>query len=577
MEMASILQLQIELGIHLLFVTVMTGFLVYIFLNSRRTRVLLSYCFVHAMIILILAGNFTAMIAPNIRVRWICIAATNIAKLLFDATFLLYIRNNFNSEIKKNISLALVFFHIAAGTFIIVTNPFHHLFISDMTDHESVFGILFYVVMGAGYLLQTAGMISIMRYWIGKLDNPAYRIFSSVLALASILFLHLYLLRILRMPVNVFPVLILAGFTVFFIGGYKYGMFDIISYGGKHGFEMFTDALLITGKKGRVLYKNKVCGLLDEKTLLDIVGRFLPQLAHKPAKWKGIKLDVEIPETGGVKYFTVSVKPVKPGVFSSGKNIFIIHDNTAIISAINDLSEKNQYLEEMNESIKELSEDTKKLTILSERNLLAKEIHDVMGHSLILALNTMESNRLLRTDETAALRRIEQAVSEINESLKEIATTGSDAPILTDSANQPKKPPESLLAERLQTLASRLSSAGIVLEIAPMVNLNACDDKVINAVYRVCQESVTNSMKHGQATRITLSMKLKADSLELFIVDNGKGSTSFKKGTGLTGMEERVRELGGTISFSSFEDRTGFLVHTTIPVQATQGDGGQGK
>jgi signal transduction histidine kinase len=473
--------------------------------------------------------------------------------------------NHFKSRSKQIFTLILVVLYIAAGTCVIVTNPSHHLFIREMISNESIYGILFYVVMGAGYLLQTFGMIFIMKYWIGKLDNAAYRIFSSVLALVSILFLHLYLLRMIRMSVDIFPVLILAGFTVYFIGGFKYGMFDIISYGSKHGFEMFTDALLIIGRQGQVLYKNKACRLLEDKTLQDILNKFLPE--QKNIKWKGTRKDVEIAEAHGVKYFTVTAKPIKPGLFSSGKILFIIHDNTAIISAISRLSEKNQYLEEMNESIKMLSEDSEKLVVLSERNLLAKEIHDVMGHSLILALNTMESNKLLRTDRTAAVRRIEQAVSEINQSLQEIAATGNEESIPGNASDSLKeREQQGILAERLNKLASRLSGSGIILETAPIDNLNTCDEKVTNTVYRVCQESVTNAMKHGQATRITISIKMKAGTLELFIVDNGKGSSSFTRGNGLTGMEERVQELGGMISFSSFEDQKGFLVRATIPV-----------
>lgn len=571
MEMTSILQLQIELGFHLLFVTVMTGFLVYIIMNSKRTRVLFSYCFVHGIIMLLFVGNFAAMIAPDIRIRWICIAATSITKLLFDVDFIIYIRYNYTNRLKKIISLILIILYITTGTLIIVTNPYHHLFIRDMSANQSTFGILYYVIMGVGYVIQTVGMIGITKYWIDKLENRPYRIFSAIMALITILIIHLYLLRINLIPVMFYPILTLACFFVYFIGGYKYGMFDVMSYGSKHGFEMYTDALLIASKKGHILYKNKACGLLDENILTDILGRLMPLFEQKAAKRKGVKTDVEISGPNGMKYFTVSVRPVNPGLFSSGKTIFIIHDNTDIISAISDLSEKNQYLEEMNESIRMLSEDEKRLTVLSERNLLAKEIHDVMGHSLILALNTMESNRLLGNDRATALRRIEQAVSEINESLEEIAFSGNDEPVSGDSRNKQRGTHQSVLSERLHALANRLSSAGILMEIASMDNLNDCDERVINTVYRVCQESVTNAIKHGQATRIILSFKMIADSLECIIVDNGKGSTSITKGNGLTGMEERVRELGGTISFSSFEDRTGFLVRATIPaLGATQ-------
>lgn len=571
-EMDPGLRLQIELGINLLFVTVMTFFLVYIFVNSRRTRVQRCYCFLHTVVILLFIANFSVEIAPDIRSRWICIAATHIIKIHFDVLFIIYIRHIFKTRFRINFIIVMVVLYIITGTLLIVTNPVHHLFIREMTEQKTTFGILYYIIMGTGYCLLTIGMLLNIKTRIIKMDNLPYRIFSSVLALAGILFVHLSIMRISLLPFDIFPLLILACFTAYFIGGCKYGMFDIMSVGSRLGFEMFTDALLVIGRKGRVLYRNKACTLLEEKTLSYILAGFYSQSEAKPTRWKGSVSDLEIPEENGIRYLTVSIKPIRRGVFSSGKTILVIRDNTKINSAIRSLSEKNQYLEEMHESVKMLSEDARRLAVLSERNLMAKEIHDVMGHSLILALNTLESNKLLRTDSSAALKRIEQAVSEIGDSLKEIASTGYDESILPDPDEPlPKKVHHTMLAEKLRTLAVRLSGAGIVLETAAIDDLSDCEGKVLNAILRICQESITNAIKHGKASRIALSVKRKQDKIELLIVDNGRGSTGIIKGNGLTGMEERVKELQGNISFSSFEDQEGFMVRAVIPEAMSSG------
>jgi signal transduction histidine kinase len=186
----------------------------------------------------------------------------------------------------------------------------------------------------------------------------------------------------------------------------------------------------------------------------------------------------------------------------------------------------------------------------------------------------MESNKLLDKDIPSAMRRINQAVSEIGSSLDEISSTRGNEPdpayiAAADRSSAAGQAGTSRtdLAERLDTLAARLSESGITLELAAMDDLAGCRENVINTLYRVCQESVTNAIKHGQASRITLSIKSKAGTVELFIVDNGKGCMSLIKGTGLTSMEERVRELNGTISFGSFEDREGFMVRVGIPIQ----------
>ncbi len=568
MEMTLVLRLQIEFWIHLIFVTVMAGFLAFIIINSKRTLLLFRYCFLHTFIIVLLICNFTSMIAPDIRTRWICLSVTYICKFVFDTLYFFRIFD-FIPRYKKILPFVFVVLYIATGVIIIITNPTHHLFIKEMTVGGNTVGILYYIMMAAGYIFESAGLAGLARYWIGKLENPAYRVLITISALLCTLFLHLYMMRVVGTSVDFFPLIMLVCFGTYFIGAYKYGMFDTITRSSKRGFEMYTDALLITGNKGNVLYKNKACEMLDGKLLQDICGRLVQDTGQKSAGSID-KIDVEIPAEGGTRYFTVSKKIIKPRLFSSGKTIFIIHENTGIISSIRSLSEKNQYLEEMNESVKELAEDSKRLAVLKERNLMAKEIHDVMGHSLILALNTMESNKLLSGDMSAAVRRIEQAVSEISSSLKEIAAAGERRTAQENMQERSldesiSKPYHTILIERLLTLSSRLSEAGIRLEIAAMDDLHGCDEKSINNIYRVCQESVTNAIKHGQASRITISAKIRSGMIELFIVDNGKGCTNCIKGTGLTGMEERVRELNGSIMFGSFEDQEGFMVRVSIP------------
>ncbi|NLO39632.1 MAG: hypothetical protein GX115_09200 [Ruminiclostridium sp.] len=102
MVASLILKLQIELGIYLLFITVMTGFLTYIIINSKRSKMLFSYCFLHGLLILLFTCNFLAMIAPEIRVRWHCLATSHIVKLLFDVLFILYIHKQSTLQLQLN-------------------------------------------------------------------------------------------------------------------------------------------------------------------------------------------------------------------------------------------------------------------------------------------------------------------------------------------------------------------------------------------------------------------------------------------------------------------------------------------
>lgn len=224
----------------------------------------------------------------------------------------------------------------------------------------------------------------------------------------------------------------------------------------------------------------------------------------------------------------------------------------------------------MYDSVRHLTEDSQKLAILTERNVLAQEIHDVVGHNLILVLNTMESNRMLH-DRVVAMRRIKQAVAEIDESIREIENESNDELILGRNIQERESVDfdefnSGFLPEKLQSLVERLSGSGIQLEINGSDTSDMLPENVVGNVYRICQESVTNAIKHGRATSITISFKKKKGHIEIFIIDNGVGCSQIVKGTGLSGMEERVRNMRGDIKFSSFGDQEGFMVRAAIPI-----------
>jgi len=83
-------------------------------------------------------------------------------------------------------------------------------------------------------------------------------------------------------------------------------------------------------------------------------------------------------------------------------------------------------------------------------------------------------------------------------------------------------------------------------------------------IYRLVQEALTNSIRHGQATRITIYFWQIREVLQISIRDNGKGAEKIEKGLGLMGMEERLQKLGGTLDISGANE--GFHLTVTIPL-----------
>jgi signal transduction histidine kinase len=85
-------------------------------------------------------------------------------------------------------------------------------------------------------------------------------------------------------------------------------------------------------------------------------------------------------------------------------------------------------------------------------------------------------------------------------------------------------------------------------------------------VYYVAAESITNAVKHSQASTVAVRGGLRGDTLELEVKDDGVGGADPSRGTGLIGLKDRVETLNGTISFVS-PSGTGTVIRVRLPTR----------
>jgi signal transduction histidine kinase len=183
---------------------------------------------------------------------------------------------------------------------------------------------------------------------------------------------------------------------------------------------------------------------------------------------------------------------------------------------------------------------------LQERNRIAREIHDSLGHSLT-ALN-------LHLEMALKLSQIQPEKS--HEVLKEAKRLGSVA--LNDvrqSVSTLRSDPlqDRDLAEAIAKLADEFSRSS---QIQPVCNLQLppqLPQPIATTIYRIVQEALTNISKYAQATAVTIDIHTFATELKLQIIDNGCGFTPSNNttGFGLQGMRERVLSLHGQFEIIS--------------------------
>lgn len=202
---------------------------------------------------------------------------------------------------------------------------------------------------------------------------------------------------------------------------------------------------------------------------------------------------------------------------------------------------------------------------LGERARLAREIHDVIAHSVSVMVIQAAGARKVMDGEPArageALRSVERAGREALAEMRRLLGVLGDGQDLRALAPQPG-------LEDLPELVSSTRAAGLDTSIRVEGQPVAVTQGLSLCVYRVVQEALTNTLKHAGPTRAQVSVRWAADSLELEVTDAGgrrPEPAAGSSGHGIAGMRERAALHGGTVHAGPAPGG-GFTVHARIPL-----------
>ena len=198
--------------------------------------------------------------------------------------------------------------------------------------------------------------------------------------------------------------------------------------------------------------------------------------------------------------------------------------------------------------------------VLQERNRIAREIHDSVGHYLTAQSIQLENTALFLVEDRAkAASHLAKARQLGKEALDNIRSS-----VATLRKNL--IPGQSLEVMLEQLIAEFKSNTNMA--IAYEIHLvSALANEVSTALYRIVQEALTNITKHSQATQVNLSLEETAGKVLLSVKDNGCGFNPSDNitGFGLQGIQERTAALRGKFVIMS-EDNQGCQIKVTIPL-----------
>jgi signal transduction histidine kinase len=242
--------------------------------------------------------------------------------------------------------------------------------------------------------------------------------------------------------------------------------------------------------------------------------------------------------------------------------IYVIQNQRGTIDEVNTLYEKlskaNEDLQTANEQLKEYSRITEKMGETKERNRLAREIHDTLGHTLTGISAGLD----------ACLTTVDLSPQQTKKQLEMISE------VTRQGINEVRRSVNKLRPDALERLNLESAIRKMILDVESMANTRVTFDSKVDhlkfdadeedAIYRVIQESLTNAIRHGNATQVWVQIESAEGEIILIIKDNGVGCQVMKKGFGTRHIMERIELLKGKVEF---EGTNGFTVTARIPIR----------
>lgn len=216
-------------------------------------------------------------------------------------------------------------------------------------------------------------------------------------------------------------------------------------------------------------------------------------------------------------------------------------------------------LAQAHEQLREYALQVERLAAVQERNRVARDIHDGLGHSLtVVQMQIKAARAVLSTQPARADEVLAKAQDQAEEALREVRRS-----VGALRERQPAVP----LPEALRALAQESSAAGVPTEVGVTGSARPLSAEAEESLFRAAQEGLTNVRRHAGASRAELVLDYSPpDAVRLEVRDDGVGTAGgpARPGFGLLGVRERAAHLGGRMTLESVPGH-GSTLHVEVP------------
>ncbi|MDT8715933.1 sensor histidine kinase [Clostridium sp. 19966] len=197
------------------------------------------------------------------------------------------------------------------------------------------------------------------------------------------------------------------------------------------------------------------------------------------------------------------------------------------------------------------AKETAYIAEIKERNRIAREIHDTVGHSIASILIQLQAVQKLKLrDEEKSDNLLKDSIKRLSETLDMMRNTVHNI-----------KPGNAIGLEYIKSIINNFNFCSVDFKYSG--DINKLQPNVLETISSDVKEALTNAYRYSKATNIEIKIDISDSAVRVYIKDNGKGCHNLREGFGLLGIRERIKNLGGTVSFSG---ENGFIIVYVIPI-----------
>jgi len=524
---------------------------VMIYVKASKSESLKAFFVVQGSMMIWLVGKIFKTVSPTEDLRWFFIVVYYFGICLLEVSFLDFAYVYFKGELLHK-KIRRIIYSVALIQFsVVASNPYHFLFYSRYGFWGDDFGPLFYVHVVINYSFILLGMIlcgikfkkqiSKKKIWQRHLIEFAI--------IVPLLFNFVYITRILEsffdyLQIQVFditPIIYTWSILVFVYATFKYEFFDITPIMKHEVSNSLSNPVAIVDNNLNILYTNNQFDVL---------------LNGSESIFKKINVQqtTERVISYGSKYYSYFISRHKS--LDGERFIVCFTDVTSYEIAKIALNDENKELTASNQLLENQIEIMKQTSHIGARNYIARELHDILGHSLVVTIKLLEVSKMYyKTKRDRAFESLEKAIESIEsgfEEMKAIKTKDTSAGYNTEA-----------LRKELNSILKGVEYAGIDVNFFMRGKKRMIEEKVYDSLRKVIKELTTNTLKHSEASKLLLSVMINETNMVIQTMDNGRGVNKLVKGNGLKGIDERLSMINGKAKYTCVNNE-GFVVNITI-------------